>query len=308
MNVFVTGGSGFLGQVVVRRLRESGHHVRALARSRQAAEKLSAWGAEPVEGDLDHPERIPLKGVDAVVHCAAPVEFWGPWRKFEKQIVQASVSLARAADRAGVKRFVHISSESVLQERGPLLDINEAHPYPLKANSVYGEAKRQAEVALLALPLQMELLILRPTFIYGPGCPALETILGKAKSGGFMWIDDGQSPFEAVHVENVADAILAALTKGEPRAIYNITDGERRTVREFFTNLFSVAGVPVPARSLPGWLASGLAGFVEAFWRLLRIETPPPLSRFELAFVAQPRRYDISRARAELGYQPRRGR
>lgn len=306
MNVFVTGGSGYLGQSVLRRLVGAGHCVSMLARSDEAAQRVSRLGARPVRGDLGDVQAFEgaLDGVDVVVHCAAPVEFWGPWERFESAIVHATMSLARAAAKRKVRRFVHVSSESVLQDRTPLVDIDETFPYPEKPNSVYGMAKMKAEKELLGSTLGLDVVVLRPTFIWGPGAPALRTISEQVKSRQFVWIDGAKADFEAVHVENVAAAIELALTGGADRNVYFVTDDERATVRSFFTRAFEALGIEPPTGSMPGSIASLLAALVEGVWKVLGKASEPPLSRFSLAFVQMPRHYHIGKARTELGYVP----
>lgn len=306
MKVFVTGGSGFLGQTVIRRLRAKGHSVLALARSPQAAQTVTAAGATAIAGDLFNPQSFSdaLKSVEAVIHCAAPVKFWGEWSEFETGTLVATLNLARTASNCGVKRFVTISSESVLQDKGSLLDIDESFPYPKRPNSFYGRAKMLAEQALLAESFPMAVVILRPTFIWGPGSAGLATICEKAKGGQFVWVDHGRAEFEAVHVENIAEAACLAVTAGKDKGVYFITDGEPTTVREFFDSVFDARKIAKPTRSMPFWLARGLAIALESLWKFGRLRSAPPLTRFDLAFVSMPRRYDISKAKTELGYRP----
>lgn len=144
MKIFITGASGFLGQVVLRRLIGEEHDVLALSRSKSSDDLISTAGAKPVRGSLAQIESVQpyLRDIDVVIHCAAPVEFWGPWEKYEKGIITATKQLADLSANSGVKRFVHISSESVLQDKDSLLDIDENLAYPKKPNSYYGRAKK----------------------------------------------------------------------------------------------------------------------------------------------------------------------
>lgn len=304
MKVFLTGGSGFLGLEIIAALRKEKVEMVALARSEATAKMMSGLGVQAtVSGSLDDMARwqSALKGCDVVIHCAAPVEFWGPWAKYQKEIVDATTQLLHAADREGVKRFIYISSESVLQDTEPLLDVKESHPYPDEPNSFYGKSKKLAEQAILSSKVKIERLILRPTFIWGAKCNALEGIAETAKSGGFMWLDGGKAEFEAVHVKNVAEATRLAITKGKDRGIYFVTDGERATVREFFTQYFQSISLKVPTRSIPGGLVRGAARVMEILWPRSK---KPPVTRFEVAFMAMPRRYDLSSITTDLGYRP----
>ncbi len=304
--ILVTGGSGFLGRAVIRRLIADGHRVTSLVRSAQSQRVVERLGARALSGDIQQVDKFtqPLADFSIVVHCAAPVEFWGPWEKYQQGIIDATLTLAKACAQQRVKRFIHISSESVLQDRDDLVDINETHPYPHAANSYYGQAKRITEEQLVHLDSAMEIIIIRPAFIWGPDCPTFATLSKKVRSREFVWIDQGRASFEAVHVENVAEAVRLALTHGNDREIYFLTDDERSTVREFFASLFDSLNLPETTRSMPKWLARAVACQVEFLWRTLRIKSAPPLTRFDFSFVAMSRRYQIDRAENDLRYRP----
>jgi nucleoside-diphosphate-sugar epimerase len=305
MRIFLTGGSGFLGHHLVRRLVDEGHQVVALARSADAAASLRAMGAISVLGDLREPGRWmhTLAGIDTIIHAGAPVEFWGEWQSFESQIVNATITLYRAANHAGVAQFIYISSEAVLQGERPLVDITEAEPYPAEPNSIYGRAKKMAEIRLRQSHFDTTITILRPTFIWGPGCPALYRIYDAVRKGRFVWIDKGRAPFERVHVDNVVEAIGLALRR-QRDGLYMITDDVAGSVRDFFAPLLESQQLPLPSASLPSSLLRPVARGLEMAWQGMNIRQPPPLTRFDLAFLSQPRRYDISHIRRELGYEP----
>lgn len=319
MKIIVTGGSGFVGNSVIKRLVADGHDVRAIYRSPAAKVKVEAAGGTPLEGDLNKIEGFAgyLKWAEVVVHCAAPVVFWESWEFYKKNMIEPTLELAKAASRAGVKRFIQVSSESVLQDRAPLVNIDENHPYPAIPNSNYGRAKKEIELYLRSVPFAMETIIIRPPFVWGPECPLLETIaaraqpqdgvIGKIKQQivGLQWIDQGQSFFEAVHVKNLAQAISLAITNGNNRQVYFVTDLEPYTVRDFITRNLRKMAAPVPNKSIPASLAWKLAGICEAIWRMLHIvKIAPPVTRFDVAFMAMPRRYRIDKAIHELGYKP----
>ena len=307
MNIFVTGGSGFLGQRLITRLVGEGHTVTGLARSLEAADSIKKAGGTPLIGEfanLSEWEQA-LQKYDAVVHAAAPVKFWGVWADFEQTIVKATSDLYEAAVRNKVQRFIYISSESVLQDHKPLWDITEAEPYPKEPNSMYGKAKKLAEQALLRSEGITDCVILRPTFIWGKGVVALDTMIAKMKSGRFIWIDGGATVIECVHVDNIVEAIICAFSKGRHKGIYNITDDEAKTARELISALAATQGVTPPTKSMPGSIIGIAVWLIEAVWKLFGRTSMPPLTRFELAFVNMPRRYNITKAKEELGYSPR---
>jgi len=313
MNVFITGGTGFLGQRIIKRLQETGWALSGLARSRQAADNLKAQDLNVVEGSLENIAswQSALANIDVVIHCGAPVEFWGPWSKYQEGIVDATKNLFIAAENAKVKRFIYISSESVLQDKDDLIDITESEPYPTRPNSFYGHSKMLAEQFIIGRKSTLHSIILRPTFIWGNGVPALDTLLGKINSGEFVWINQGKSSFEMVHVDNVAEAVALSCGNGQDKAIYNITDNKPQSAKIFLSKLIATKleatqqkAAKIPNKSIPKWLALGAAYLIEFVWRVFRLRQHPPLTRFDLAFVSMGRRYDISKARKELNYEP----
>ena len=123
-------------------------------------------------------------------------------------------------------------------------------------------------------------------------------------SNKFVWVDQGQAAFEAVHVENVAEAIHLSLSKGKDRNVYLITDDEVSTFREFFTAIFKRLQLPIPWLSLPTFILSFFAVVSESLWRWTQLKSAPILTRFDLSFVNMPRRYNIQKAKSELLYKP----
>lgn len=306
MNIFVTGGSGFLGKRLIQRLIGDNNNVTALARSDSSKRILEQLGAKIVKGSLENISEWEehLQGHDIVIHCAAPVEFWGPWQKFYQEITLATKNLLISSSKMNVKRFIYISSESVLQDVAPLIDIDEQFPYPAETNSYYGKAKKLAELEILNLPTQMKCLILRPTYIWGSGDKTPQTLEAKIKSGQFTWIDNGQCIIETVHVDNLVEAISLACVKGDDKEIYFVTDDAPTTVKDYFSKLLKIKGIVPPKKNLPSFIANSVAMLIESIWKFLNIKSAPPLSRFELSFVAMPRKYNISKIKRALGYKP----
>lgn len=307
MKIFVTGGSGFVGQALLRHLLQQGHELGAIYRSEASRAVLQQLGVQHlVAGSLDDITRWQqqLAGYQVVIHAAAPIELWGPWSLFQQQIVDATQQLLLAAEQQGVPRLVYLSSESVWQDAQPLLDIDESLPPVAQPNSSYGLAKKLAEQILLQHQGPIQRVILRPAFIWGPNCPALQQVQQQVRSGQFVWVDQGQAPFSAIHIDNLLPAISAACQLGRDGGIYALTDDVAYSVRSFFTPLLQQASLPIPRLSLPSWLLRPVAKSGEWLWRHLQLAGKPPLTRFELAFVSQPRRYRIESARRDLGFAP----
>jgi len=247
-----------------------------------------------------------LDGCDAVLHSAARMEFWGPDAGFERDNLRPSVALFNAAAAAGVKRFVLISAAAVSTDgrRGPAI-VDEATP-ARRPITAYGRVKLSAEQALAnADSPGTTLVILRPPLIWGAGMTSVEEMAALAAAGRFAWIDQGRHVMDFVHVDNLAAAAATALDRGRDRGIYYITDGTPTPIRDFFTPLLATQGVDVSrARSVPSGIAAPTARVLDRTARLLRRRAAPPLTNWLIAFLGHDRSYDISSARADLGYRP----
>src|SRR5690606_38773073 len=129
-------------------------------------------------------------------------------------------------------------------------------------------------------------------------------LVQRARTRSLPLLDRGRALFEHVHVDNVADALCAAITRGRPGRVYFVTNGEAMPVSEFLHGILTAHGATVPTRSLPSKLLMPVAAVAEALWRGLHLPGRPPATRFELEFLSLPRRYRIDAARADLGYEP----
>jgi len=306
MQIFLTGGSGFIGGHTIEALVRDGHDVRALARSDRAAGQVRALGATPVRGELGAVTPDMLAGADAVIHAAAFVAAWGTREQFWRGNVEGTRDMLDAARAAGVPRFLHVGTEAALFAGADLLAVDETAPYPQRHRYLYSETKAEAErLVLQANSPAFTALSLRPRLVWGPrDTSVLPTILQMARAGNFAWIGGGQARTSTTHVANLVHALTLALTRGAGGRAYFIADDGERTQREFLTDLAATHGADLGARILPAWLARPLARAVEGAWRLLGLRRPPPLTRFAVDMMACSVTVDTTRARQELGYAP----
>lgn len=305
MHVFVTGGSGFIGRALVTRLATE-HQVSALARSEEAAAIVRTCGASPVEADLDTIGARHLQGADVVVHCAALVSDWAPRGEFERVNVEGTRSVLAASREAGVRRFLHMSSDSVLFAGSDVVDVDEDTPYPVTADYPYATSKRRAEqIVRAANGPDFETVCIRPVLVWGPGDTSiLPQLVDMVDRGGFVWVDRGSHRVSTTHVDNVVEGTLDAIERGRPGGVYFLTDGPSTTHREFFTQYLATVGRTVGTRSLPGGLVRGIGRVVEATWGVVRPKSRPPLTREAAATLAATITASSARAEAELGYVP----
>ena len=307
MRIFVTGASGFVGGAAARRFAEQGHDVRAMSRSEKSDAKIRALGATPVRCDLEDVTAAHIGDAEAVVHCAAFVEQWGPidaWKRFN---IDGTDRMLKASREAGAKRFIHISTESVLWRGQHLRGVDETYPRAPNSPYPYSWTKARAEELVeKANTDAFQTIILRPRFIWGPGDQTvLRVIIEMARSGGWMWIDGGRARTSTVFIDNLVDAIVLALDHGTPGEAYFILDDGERTMREIIGGMARAAGVTLPDRSVPYPVAAMLAWLCEAAWRTFRLRGEPPLTRHAAMVMARDCTLKGGKARRELGYVPR---
>ncbi len=305
---FVTGGSGFIGGRLIRRLVGDGRRVRALARSDAAATKVSEAGAEAVRGDLDDREsmRRGADGADVTFHAAAHLGEWGTRAEFERVNVQGTRNAVEASRAAGVRRFVHVGTEAGLLAGQPLVNVNEDAPLRPDSKALYPATKAQAEqVVRDADGDGLETVVVRPRLVWGAGdTTILPSLVEAVEKGRFAWIGGGRHRTSTTHVDNVVHGLLLGAERGRAGGVYFVTDGEPVVFREFVTELLGTQGVTPGDRNVPAPVAHAMAAGAEGVWRTLRLGGSPPLTRLAYWLSAQECTIDISRARAELGYEP----
>lgn len=306
LNVFLTGGSGFVGGHLIEGLvRDDGAHtVRALARSDASADVVRGFGAEPVRADLTALTAADVKGSDTFIHCAARADDWGTREEFWTANVMGTARAIAAAKAGGVKRFVFIGTEAAVFAGHDLVEVDETFPYPSEHRYLYSETKAEAEkLVLAASSADFETISIRPRLVWGPrDTSVLPAILAMAKAGRFAWLDGGRAKTSTTHVANVVHAVKLALERGTPGRAYYVTDDGVRTMRDFLGALAKTQGVDLPTKSMPSKLARPLAWLVEGVWRLFRVKSAPPMTRFAIDMLSSSVTIDTTRARTELGY------
>lgn len=305
---FVTGGSGFVGGALIRRLVADGWTVRALARSDRSVRLVEDAGAEAVRGDLDSVEamRAGASAADVFHHAAAKVEDFGPAEEFERVTVQGTKNALAAARGAGVARFVHVGTEAALMAGQPLVNVDESAPLRPDSPAPYPWSKARAEQAVRnANGDGLETVVVRPRFVWGRGdSTLLPQIVAMVEAGKFAWIGGGRQLTATTHIDNTVEGLVLAAERGKPGGVYFVTDGDPVVFREFVSDLIRTQGVEPPTRTVPLPLARAVAAGSESAWKLLHLEGNPPLTRFTVWVSALECTLDDSRAREELGYRP----
>jgi len=312
MKYLVTGGGGFLGSALCRRLIETGHEVVSISRGKYSA--LEEQGIVCVRADISTGVEEwgeAFQGVDAVFHTAAKVEMWGDYDEFFAVNVVGTRNIIQACQIHSVPGLVYTSSPSVVADGTSLRGIDESYPYPKKHAASYPATKAIAEREVLAASSDaFRTLVLRPHLIFGPGDTNLiPTVLNRARSGKLVQIGEGRNKVDLCFIEDCVKAHLLAARALEntPSArdkVYFISQGEPVYLWDWINDVLRRNQLPPVKRRLSFRLADSLAAVLELFARLCPGQREPLLSRFLVSEMATDHYFDISRARQELGFEP----
>jgi dihydroflavonol-4-reductase len=304
--VLVTGGTGFTGVHLARRLIAEGHAVRVLARSADKAHALLPREVEVIEGDITDHDVIArsIRGREVVYHLAAVFREAGiPAGRYREVHVDATARLLDAARAEGVRRFVHCSTIGV---HGHVDRPPADEEYRFAPGDIYQETKAEGERLALEYGHRhgFPVTVVRPAAIYGPGDLRLRKLFRMIARRRFVMLGSGKVYLHMVHVDDLVDGIRLAADRpeavGEP---FILAGEEYRSLNDIVAIIARAVGVPVPRRRLPV-APFYLAGAVcEAVCVPLRIE--PPIFRRRVAFFTKSRAFSIGKARTRLGYSPR---
>lgn len=308
--VLVTGAHGFIGSHLVDELLAAGRGVRALVSpwgvlDRLADAQQNAGALDIVRADVTEPETLrgACEGIEAVVHAAARVADWGRWPDFERVNVGGTKALLAEAERAGVRRFVLVSSVAVHRYRG----MRDADPRSEPRDGgwlAYGRSKILAEDAVLTAGL--EGVVVRPgLWPFGPRDPTLARLAEAVRRGALPLVDGGRAVINTAYVGNLVRGLRLAVERPEAAGrIYVIADEGAPSWAEALAELARLLGGSAPRRSVPGTLAVPVAAAVEAVWRVLAPRKEPPLTRYRAGLMRRDVHFAIEAARRELGYEP----
>jgi nucleoside-diphosphate-sugar epimerase len=309
-SALISGATGFLGSHLVHCLQQAGFRVRVLARPGRDVAPLAACGVEIVNGDLTDSDSLQraAAGQRFVFHTAGKVTDWGRREDFFKANSDGTARLLAACQEAGVERFVHVSSLTVLGLPRTGTTVNEETPCASAARDPYTASKIAAEMRAREAHGRrgLAVTIVRPGVIWGPGdvtfVPRLARLLCR---GRMVYIGRAENILGLSHVDNLcAGIILAATVPGATGQTYHLTDGEEITARTAISAIAAALGVQPPRVSIPFWALYTAAAILEGAARLAG-STAPLLTRYSIRLLACDNRYDISKARRELGYKPK---
>ena len=309
MKVLVTGGGGFLGSAICRQLLARGDEV--IAYQRSASEELEKLGIRIIQGSITDAELLntALKGVDAVIHTAAKAGIWGAYDDYFSPNVTGTEIVIRACLNNGIHKLVFTSSPSVTHADGDIEGGDESLPYAEHYNSPYPATKALAEQMVMAANCpELHTVSLRPHLIWGPGDNhLLPKLLERAKSGKLK-LPGPEKLIDTIYIDNAAKAHLLALDRlqSDPDTIggktYFVSNDEPLPQSQIIGGLLKAAGLDVDIQSISPCIAIAAGTLLETGWKLLRLKSEPPLTRWSAEHLSTAHWYDISAAKRDLGY------
>ncbi len=311
MNTLVTGGTGFVGTHLVRKLTERGDKVRCLVRKTSDVASLKRMGVELAEGDITMYESLldAARGAEVIYHAAALVEVGGASRsEFYLVNVEGTRNVLKACETAGVGRLVHVSTQSVTFDFTDKYDSTEDAPFPSRYKDNYSETKALAEREVMGAAKQgrVSACAVRPTWVWGPGDMTILPIIAKlARRKQLFLINGGRAETSTSYVENVCDClILAAQRENVSGEAFLVTDDERITAREFIEKMADAAGFARPKLSIPYGLAYASAAVAETLHAISGSRKPPLMTRYGIALTGRNLTFSCEKAKRALGYRP----
>jgi nucleoside-diphosphate-sugar epimerase len=305
MRILVTGGTGFTGTALVIRLLELGHEVVALDyKEGLQCDALRDRGAKVMIGSVTDREAVTrsMQGVEFVFHLAAAFrELNVPNSFYDDVNVHGTRVVLETARHAGVRKFVYCSTCGV---HG-----NVDHPpadedAPIRPADYYQRTKYEAEPLVKREAGKMEVVILRPAAIYGPGDPErFFMIFRRVAKGTFPMFGDGRTLYHPLYIDNLVDAFLLCMPPGAGQGReYLIADEKYYPIEEIVRAVAGALEVPVRIPHYPVWPVIAVGHVVEKACKPFGI-TPPIFPR-RVDWYRQNRAFSIDRAKRELGYVP----
>ena len=309
--VLVTGASGFVGTNLCQSLIGRGYKVLALVRGDHNRELLEKMGAERVVCRITDTEciRAALKRADYVIDVLGKAWDWGDYESFAIPNITGVRNMLDESMRAGLKKFVHISTVAV-HGFGNHIDTNEEGPY-YPTNFPYCVTKYEGEKYVLAAYREhsFPVSVIRPANVYGENDTVTIVNMAEAlQSRSVPFVDSGRRLTCPVYVGNLVDAIIAALEKDEAVGeVFIISDGLRITWREWTEKLCAALDVKPHWLSVPGWFARFIGTSMELFYKIFNAQEAPALTRYRTQQVSTNYHFSIGKAERVLGWKPRTG-
>jgi len=308
MKVLITGATGLLGSHLIQELQERGERIRALVLPVENADRLKAQGVEVVRGDITDASTLAaaVRDIDLVFHLAGMMGVHRPLSDYRLVNVTGSENLYKAAQKAGVRRFVHTSSHTVYGlGYGRFMTENDAlrpdaDPYSLT------KAEGDRLIRRLMLDGNVETVILRPGTFFGPYDRLhFGRMAQKTKDGKALIVGRGDNALPFCYVTDVVQGfMLAAYHENAPGNVYNITNDRPLTQQEMYDAIADAVGGKRPTLHLP-YLPIYYGSIVAERIVAPLTRTKPVVTELGALMFGSDNRHCVEKARRELGFEPK---
>lgn len=308
MKALVTGGTGFVGKHLIKRLLNDRHTLFALVRDVKKGEELKEEpGVHIIQGDLTDATACEkaVQGMDMVYHCAALTGFWGISRdEFYKTNVLGTKNIMDACLKIGCHNVVHVSTTFVYGPRKDDRLLSETDAVGERLFD-YERSKLESEKIVLSYAQKgLNVKTVRLTSVYGAEGRLIPTLVEGLLHNKLKIIGTGNNKKHITHILDCVEGIILAGKKGKPGTIYNIGAKDIPTMGEIIKRVSQELGVTTP-KGIPIFVASGVAYLMET--SSLFTKKPPHLTRSLVDYLSLNHCYDTRLAKEELGFIPRFG-
>jgi len=283
-----------------------------IAFQRSSAEHLEHPALTAMRGDITDLQALAgaAAGCDAIVHTAGKAGVWGDADDYHRVNVDGTARVIEVCRTLGIRYLVHTSSPSIVHAGGDIGGGNESLPIAEHFTAPYPASKAAAErLVLAANGSALYTTALRPHLIWGPGDPHILPRLAAKARGGSLALPGPDKRVDTIFVENAALAHVKALEElgGEARCAgkpYFVTNDEPLPQGEIIRRLLAAIGIEVRIRAVPVRAAMTAGALCEFTWRVLKLKSEPPVTRFSVEQLATEHWFDTRAARRDFGYRP----
>jgi len=309
-NVLVTGGGGFLGKAIVKKLVAK--NLRVTSFSRSFYPELEKMGVRQIQGDLVDTSAVvkALEKMDAVYHVAAKFGIWGPLKDYIPVNVTGTRNVIHACKKNKVKQLIYTSSPIVVFNEKDMENVDESVPYPKKYLASYPETKAMAEkLVRSAAENGLNTIILRPHLIWGPGDNHfLPTIVKRAKR--LKRVGQKEYLVDTIYIDNAVDAHIMASEKlfENPSLsgnVYFLSQDEPMPIWKFINAFLDAAGLPPMKGQVSERIVYMAGSIVEFVYTIFNIKSEPMITKLGAKELSTSHWFNISRAKRDLGYRPK---
>jgi len=310
--VLVTGGGGFVGLAIVRKLRAMNIETTVIGRNRYPA--VEELGGRCLVGDIRDRTFVTsaVAGYDTVFHVAAKAGIWGKRESYFSINVGGTENIIKAWQVNGIRALVQTSTPSVVFDGVSIQGGDETLPYSTNPLCHYAASKILAEKRVLAANIeQLRTCAIRPHLVWGPGdTQIIHRLLQRGRDGDLKIVGDGLNKVDISYIDNVADAhILAAQNLGNSGTAageaFFISQGEPVVLWQWINELFGRVGVEQVRKKISCQTASRVGWILETVYRLMGSNSEPKMTRFLAEQLAMSHWFSPRKAQEILLYTPR---